>query len=167
MQSHSLELYCNHSIPRSFVPFAVEQFTELFSDTCVLLLKDNVLNCIPQDTSQTERQKIDDVFANALSSLDIISSEYKRMKLLESNACFIKQVDYIIEHRESTKYENGIVVLNINPAVAKFIPLRDIFKVIFEIPGALATIKTYMNELYQEKCVMKKPKPKKNLLFLL
>lgn len=100
---------------------------------------DSILKCIEENFNNLE-----DPFQN-------LSKEYKRFKYFESNASFIQPRDYIIRCRNKEKNINGSIILEPTSVIGKFIPLRDVFKIIFEIPGVYSKIKSYMENLYNEK----------------
>lgn len=131
------EMYSNSLIPRNFVQYVIDKIKTIFCNGIISQIRDAVSALSikyllpPQEMNQVEH-----LFVVAQNCFEQLQTEYKRMKYFENCGEYIPPDSFIIGHRQIFNYNSKTKLkqLDIVPVVGQIIPLRKVFKALFEKP---------------------------------
>lgn len=142
------KLYANPRTPRSQVQEIVESVSELL---------ENIVAIIKPLLKSTQSIK-DSMFCfnDILSAVvkpfrNNLSTEYRRLKIIEKSGNFIKARDYVVGDRLENILQEGRIIQDRISIKAKFVPIREVLQQFFSLEGVLNETLSYMHYLDLEK----------------
>ena len=70
------------------------------------------------------------------------------MKIFRNTGCYIQSQRYIVGDEVDDKLENGEVIKKIAVVTANFIPMRDVLRKFFNLPGVFKAVFKYYHKLF-------------------
>lgn len=146
-------LYHNSLIPRNAVQFIVEHTSKFLQDCFIPIVEQKVSKYLDTQelvSSAGAKTYVKHALQSVSQPLSNLNTEYKRLKYFQSHNVFIEPQDYIIGQRMKPSHSNTFVTMQSVNVIGKFIPLRKIFKAVFEMEGFLDCINQYTKSLENE-----------------
>ncbi|XP_031328429.1 uncharacterized protein LOC116159562 [Photinus pyralis] len=150
-------LYCHSYVNRNSVQIFVESIKRFIDDFYVPVLIEKINSYVTSNVDQDKNFIIDGLIhmiSYFKNPFDGLGTEYKRFKTFENTRFFIKPVNYIIGQRSHFKVLDGVGCLIPEPVHAKFIPLRQIFSALFQLPNFLLDVRAYIQTLDKDSFVL-------------
>lgn len=138
--SLSAKLYSSNSLNRSQIQDVIDYIHEYSSSGYLEVLISKVCLML-RNTNQREEDvhELNDMFIAQQNSFFGLETEYLRMKALEANDCYIRPISYIIGPGEKIKNINGQAIVTPVDLTGQHIPMQQVLKSFFQLPGVLET----------------------------
>lgn len=140
--NYTSKLYSNPRLSRDHVQHAVEDVSGLI---------ENILTTIKPhlNTQEDQLNKIKDAVMKPFQTT--LSTEYRRLRVIENTQKYIKPRDYVVGDRLDNILHEGRIIQDRTTVTAKFIPMREVLKEFISMPGVLEKIDEYLKYLEAEK----------------
>lgn len=142
-------LYNFKDLSRSVVQKLIEYFEKMLRDLLHLLqLEISIVlqNCLPIVKNEI-------VFlVNSLKGIfKDLGTEYLRLKYFRRSSAYILPKPYIIGSNTINKKKQNLVTLDVKRFEGCFIPMRQVLKCFFEVPGVLQIVRNYRNTILESR----------------
>jgi len=141
--------YSCSSIPRNKVDTLLDDI-QLFNSLFISVLKLKINDCISK-SNITDIISDLSLISNALSSLSDpfcnMKTEYLRFQILDELGLLIKPNQIVIANRLNDRLRNGVVVLEPKEVKITLIPLRQVFKKLFEHSNFFNMLLNYIDSV--------------------
>lgn len=97
--------------------------------------------------SFNEREKIHADIKSDLNFYNSLTTEYRIFKEFVKEKMFIMPQAIVVGEQEDYRRKNGVKKIVHIPITAQFIPIKDVLKLFFELPGVYQETSDYVNEL--------------------
>lgn len=141
--------FTNPSLPRNFVQTFIYDVGNFLTDGFIDILKDKVIHYLKSsDALQSCIDEVSEMFNVLSDPFNGLDTDYKRMKSFTVNDHYIPPVTFTISEScfKSFKTSSGPIVKRVK-TTGQFIPLRQVLKKFFELPGALSETLKYVESL--------------------
>lgn len=142
------KLYAASNLPRSHVQEIIDDVTELLGDftSYIRFVMKDILK-----TSEThEIENLLHVLTAWDASLNELSTETRRLKMLERTGCLIYPKAYTIGAICGEKRVQNRIVKEMISLKAQYIPIKEVLTAFFNLPGVLDCTLKYMNQINNE-----------------
>ncbi|XP_046740534.1 uncharacterized protein LOC124407968 [Diprion similis] len=144
--SSTAKLYANNTINRSVVQDIIASVDELFSSSCIELIR-RKYNSIHSSTKNNDVNDMLDILSNAFNNL---KTEYQRMKFFDSCSTLIKPIPFVVGTSMELKTINRSKDLGIVDLTGQLIPMGEILTKFLELPNVFNYIVSHINELKED-----------------
>lgn len=151
-------LYNNPLIPRKTVQFIVEKVNSLFcnSNSLLMELKEFLVRFLLKSgqNENTDLQIINSIFQTIGNSFSAFLTEHRSFSHFASQGNLILPNKFVIGQRLVSKTQNGNVLMETQNVYEVVVSLKDVFRVLFEIPGFFDVMKKHQKNLLTQRKVL-------------
>jgi hypothetical protein len=143
------KLKSHSSIPASVVDDVISSVDEFFSGECIKLLKQKtelVFTTLNVDLTDSNVAALMSEFDQASSMFSGLQTQYQQMKYFKECGSYIEPVSYVVGTKLEAKRVNGNVCMVPTRVTGQHVPLRKVFKELFQLPGVLDRAVSYFTE---------------------
>lgn len=143
------KLYAAPNLPRSHVQEIIDDVTELFQDftSQIRPIVENTLKILE---THDEIENLLHILTAWDVSLHEVSTETRRLKLLERTGCLIYPKSYTVGGICGEKRVQDRIVKEMISLKAQYIPIRQVLTAFFNLPGVLDCTLKYINQINEE-----------------
>lgn len=142
------KIYGKRRLPLNAAQSLVDDFTKFLGGSHLSILKSKVKNALSQPhCSPEEIISIMAMFEKLENPFDDLRTEYKRLKFLSEEGYYIEPTKYRIGRSFGTVRRKKELKAAMVQFHGQFIPFRWVLKKFFELPDALSSTLTHMNNL--------------------
>lgn len=148
------EMYNNSLIPRNFVQYVIDKVKTIFCNQIITHIRRAVSELAVKYLLPLEEvTQIENLFTTAQTCFEQLETEYKRLKNFESCGEYIQPDNFVIGHRQIYKYNTKTQVKQFDtiPVVGQIIPLRKVFKALFEKPEVFKETQANVSNILKSK----------------
>lgn len=145
------KLKSHSSIPASVVNDIVNDVQNFSSPGCIGMLYQKIAHVlrscnINMDSDEIRGlmhvfERLGDLFAG------LKLTDYQQMKNFQNSGHYIAPETIVVGHRMDAKIQDGLTTQVPTNATAQHVPLRDVFKSIFQLSGVLQKAKDYLHDI--------------------
>jgi len=139
------------NLPRSMTTSIIHDFSAFFTSG-IFKKVSNVIQVLLEtaSVSNEEKGKIERVFELLSHPFDHVKSDYLRKRHFEKSGHYIAPITYTIHTRMENARTKAGKRLRMTDVTGQFVPLRDVLKKMFELPGFHDEVVGYTKSLMEE-----------------